>query len=101
QVGSDTFNVSSNAPANTGDLNSIDGLLFLVSGNDNGTDVLNISESGNALSDAVTVSLATGRISGTVGGGWTIFELANNFGGGVNVSLGTAADIVNVQSTLA
>ena len=96
--GSDTANVSSNAPTNNGDLNAIDGLLRIDPGFATGTDVLNINESGSAAADTVTVTASL--ISGTVSGGWSVAAGVGLFDT-VNVSAGTAGDAINVTSTLA
>ena len=99
-AGTDTINVSSDAPANGGNLNAIDGVLRTLSGS--GPDVLNISQSGLATSDIVTVNTGTGfgPITGTAGGGWTIEDFGI-FTGGVNLFTGTAGDTINVLNTFA
>jgi len=96
------INVSSNAPLNTGNLDAIDGALRLDSSVAGGTRILNVSESGSAAADIVTVDLggAVGSITGLSGGGWRIEE-ANLGSNVVNLSLGSNADQVNVLSTLA
>src|SRR5207248_1298671 len=67
-----------------------------------GGDVLNISESGLATPDTVTVNTGSSpfQISGTAGGGWTIQEPLFNFGGGIHITTGSAGDTVNVLSSL-
>lgn len=104
-TGVDTVNVSSNAPTNTGDLNNLNSILTLNSGNTNGGDVLNISESG-VLGGDITIDLdaqisAFREVTGTAGGGWTVRKSVNNFGGGVNVFAGTGANTIYVPSTQA
>ena len=94
-AGVETVNVSSNAPTNTGDLNSIDGPVEVSGGG--GADVLNISESGIAVADTVTIN--GGPISGTAGGGWSVNSIGVPLAGGINVSLGSAGDTVNVFGT--
>jgi hypothetical protein len=104
-LGADTINVSSNAPTNTGDLNALNARLELNSGNTNGLDVLNVSESGGAGGD-VTIDLdaqvsAFREITGTAGGGWTVRKIVHNFGGGVNFAAGTANNNIYIPSTQA
>jgi Ca2+-binding RTX toxin-like protein len=96
--GNDTINVSSNAPTNTGNLAGLAGTLTVDGGA--GANQLNVSESGSATADTVLVT--NNQISSAVVP-FTINYLATGgtFGGGINLSTGSAADTVNVQSTLA
>ncbi len=95
--GFDTINVSSNGAALTGNLDGIDGLLRVDAGA-TASDVLNISESGSATADTVTVTATS--YAGTSGGGWNIQEINFGFSGGVHLSLGSAGDTVQVLSML-
>ncbi|HVX59378.1 MAG TPA: autotransporter-associated beta strand repeat-containing protein, partial [Pirellulales bacterium] len=95
--GLDTINVSSDGAALTGNLDAIDGLLKVDAGA-TASDVLNISESGSATADTVTVTATS--YAGTAGGGWNIQEINFGFSGGVHLSLGSAGDTVQVLSTL-
>jgi hypothetical protein len=93
--GNNTFNVSSNAPTNTGTLAMISGVVTLNPGL--GMNSLNVSESGSAASDTVLVTDA--QISSSVVP-FTI-NYAGSFGGGVDFFGGSATNVFNVQSTLA
>ncbi|HVX63201.1 MAG TPA: autotransporter-associated beta strand repeat-containing protein, partial [Pirellulales bacterium] len=96
--GNDTFNVSSNAPTNTGNLSAIVSTLNIDGGA--GANTLNVSESGSGSPDTVLVT--SSQIASAITP-FTINYLATGgtFGGGVNLSTGSADDTINVQSTLA
>ncbi|MBY0514255.1 MAG: hypothetical protein K2P78_10135, partial [Gemmataceae bacterium] len=98
--GSDTANVSSDAPTNAGNLDAIDGPLTLDAGPAADTDVLNISEDGGGA-DTVLVNLNPGNtISGTAGGGWTITRGPGLFDS-INLTNSANVDTVNVRGTAA
>jgi hypothetical protein len=97
QGGNDVINISSNAPTDTGNLAGL-GATVTVDGGA-GSNTLNVSESGSSSAD--TVLLTNDAISSAVVP-FTIDYSATggSFGGGINLSTGSAADTVNVQSTL-
>jgi len=94
------INVSSDAPANTGNLDGLDGTLTLDNAVGGGGRTLNISESGSVAADTVNINTSVAdAFTGTAGGGWTIQEV--NLGSPlVNLSLGSAGDRVNVNGEL-
>ncbi len=93
--GADVFNISSTAPALTGDLAGLAAPLFITGGT---SSVINISEAGQAVGDSVTVNEASGLIfSNTLG--WSIHIPGNANTGGINFTGGSGDDIVSVLST--
>ena len=94
---SDIVNVSSNAPLNTGTLDEINGRLQ-VNGGLTIADELNISSSGSTVADVVTVDATL--FTGTAAGGWEVQLVTFGQTGGVNLSLGSAADTIEVNSFL-
>ena len=95
--GNDTINVSSNAPTDTGNLDGLAGTLDIDGGA--GSNTLNVSESGSSTADTVLVT--NSQISSTVVPFTINYQATGGtFAGGINLSTGSAADTVNVQSTL-
>ena len=97
--GNDVFNISSNAPTNTGDLDLLDSLLTLDG--QGGSNQLNVSNSGNAAAD--TVAITSNSITGTTGGGYSINYSATGgtFASGVRFDGGSGGNTISVSSTLA
>lgn len=103
--GDDTFNVSSDAPDNQGNLDGIRGDLVIDgAGGDN---TLNVSDRGNttgrgtALSNAVITDHSITGMTGDAGGSGNIYYTASGgFGGGVNIFNGSGDDVVTVESAL-
>lgn len=99
--GNDTFNISSDAPANQGVLDGIRGDLIIDGGG--GVNTLNVSDRGNTSGRTgvvITDHDITG-MTGDVGGAGVIgFEADDDFSGGINILFGGGADDALVQSVL-
>src|SRR5690606_15628257 len=91
-AGNDIFNVSSNAPTNTGNVNNIVTTLTLNGDGDN--DTLNIVDASDSTDNTGTLTSTT--ITGIFGAGGSItygtFE-------DLNITLGSGNDTFNIQST--
>jgi outer membrane protein OmpA-like peptidoglycan-associated protein len=94
-AGSATFNVSSDAPLNLGNLEGVQGALTVRAGS--GLNVLNVSDLGDSTGDDVRIT--SNSIIGL--GPAPIFYGADGFTGGVNIWAGSGADTVRFESTLA
>ena len=93
--GADVFNVSSTAPALTGDLAGLAAQLNITGGTGA---VINVSEAGQTADDNVTVNEASGLLfSNTLG--WSIHIPGNANTGGINFTSGAGDDLINVLST--
>jgi hypothetical protein len=97
-AGDDTFNISSDAPANLGDLDGIRGNLVLAGGE--GVNSLNLSDLGNVTgrSGAVIADTYIGGMTGDAGGSGLI-----SFDGSfesIHVQAGGGADSIDVLAVL-
>ncbi|PLX90217.1 MAG: hypothetical protein C0620_13905 [Desulfuromonas sp.] len=92
--GDDTFNVSSDAPDNLGDLDGINGDLHLDGGD--GDNTLNISDRGNDTGRTIVIDENSITGLGDSTGGTITFETSGTFGGGFNLALGDGNDDVTV-----
>ncbi|MHB1421755.1 MAG: hypothetical protein ACYC3I_00885 [Gemmataceae bacterium] len=113
--GNDTINISSNAPANSGLLGGIGGLLTINGGT--GSTTANVSDSGDSnpttstLTGTTFISTAFGAggslsyaslaaLNIAMGGGGNTFFIDNTAAGTTTtVNSGTGSDTVNVQNT--
>lgn len=98
--GDDVFNVSSNAPTNTGNLASLNGPLTLDG--QGGSNKLTVSNSGFGGSDNVTITDSS--ITGTAAGGYNITYAATSggtFGKGIQFDGSSGGNTINVTNTLA
>jgi len=97
-AGSNTFNVSSDAAANLGILDGVQGVLNITT-QTGGTDTLNISDFGRVLPD--TVGITRQSVTGTAHAPINYFEAGGKFTGGIHIWMGSGADTIGVSSTLA
>jgi hypothetical protein len=95
--GNDVFNFSSDAPANTGNLSGLAGVVTVDAGG--GVNTLNVSEAGSPTPD--TVTLTGTAISGTAAPFTINYSASGGTFGTINLTTGSGADTVNVQGTLA
>ncbi|MBV1719790.1 MAG: hypothetical protein KMY51_07260 [Desulfomicrobium sp.] len=97
--GNDTFNVSSDAPTNLGNLDGIRGDLVLAGGG--GINTLNVSDRGNTTG-RTGVAITDHDITGMTGdaGGSGIIGFDGSFSGGVNAYFGSGADSITVAGVL-
>ena len=93
--GSDTVNVSSDAPANLGNVGGIAGRL-IVDGQTGATDTLNVSDAGDTAAQTgnLTSSLLTGLGLGSAGITYSNLEV-------LNIVLGSGGDTFTIESTQA
>ncbi len=99
--GNDTFNISSDAPANQGVLDGIRGDLIIDGGG--GVNTLNVSDRGNTSGRTgvvITDHDITGMTGDAGGAGVIGFEADDDFSGGINILFGGGADDALVQSVL-
>ncbi|RLB73277.1 MAG: hypothetical protein DRH06_10730, partial [Deltaproteobacteria bacterium] len=97
-AGDDTFNISSDAPINSGTLDGIDGELHLDGGA--GDNTLNISDRGNSSGLTGVVLDETGISGlGDSGSGNITYEASGSFGGGLNFGFGSGDDNITVIGT--
>ena len=89
--GDDTFNVSSDAPTNSGTLNDIHALLTIDGGA--GANTLNVSDAGDATANTGTLT-ATALTGLGMTGGITYGTVET-----LNIALGSGADQFTIQST--
>jgi Ca2+-binding RTX toxin-like protein len=98
-VGADTFNVSSDAPTNTGTVNAIAGNIIITGGDD--SDTVNLSDAGDATDNSLTVTATTltgAGMTGIITYG-TIEQLDIDLGSG-NDSLDIQTTATGVQTTI-
>ena len=97
--GNDTFNVSSDAPTNLGNLDGIRGDLVLAGGG--GVNTLNVSDRSNTTGRTGVV-ITQSDITGMTGdaGGSGIIGFDGSFSGGVNAYFGSGADGITVEGVL-
>lgn len=99
--GNDTFNISSDAPANQGVLDGIRGDLIIHGGG--GVNTLNVSDRGNTSGRGgvvITDHDITGMTGDAGGAGVIGFEADDDFSGGISILFGGGADDALVQSVL-
>jgi len=99
QGGNDTFNVSSDAPTNLGNLDGIRGDLVLAGGG--GVNTVNVSDRGNTTGRTGVV-ITDHDITGMTGdaGGSGVIGFDGSFSDGVNAYFGSGADGITVQGVL-
>jgi hypothetical protein len=98
-AGNDTFNISSDAPDNQGDLDGIRGDLVLAGGG--GVNTINLGDRGNTAGRTgvvVTDHDITG-LTGDVGGSGVV-SYDGSFNGGINILNGSGADDITIESVL-
>jgi len=97
--GDDTFNISSDAPTNLGNLDGIRGDLVLAGGG--GVNTVNVSDRGNTTGRTGVV-ITDHDITGMTGdaGGSGIIGFDGSFNDGVNAYFGSGADGITVQGVL-
>jgi hypothetical protein len=97
--GNDTFNISSDAPGNEGDLDGVRGDLVLAGGG--GVNTINLSDRGDT--DGRTGVVITDHdITGMTGdaGGSGVVSYDGSFNGGINALFGSGDDEIAVESVL-
>jgi Ca2+-binding RTX toxin-like protein len=94
--GDDTFNISSDAPANQGTLDGIAGELILDGGQ--GDNILNISDRGNDAGRTGIVIDENGisGLGGATGTGTIQYTASGTFAGGLNYLLGDGDDGITI-----